>query len=324
MSSDHRRSLTALAEDLGARRSGFARVTVVRAQPPTSAHAGDGALVTADGQVHGFVGGQCAAESVRKAGLDAIAAGADLLLRILPQGADPFPETPGARVVVNPCMSGGAIELFIEPRLPAPIIHVVGNTPIAWAVIDQARLLGFEVAHQESVPSGEASGVGPDDAVASIIATHGGDESGLIWTALGAGVPFVGLVASRRRGSAVLDAMELTASQRDTVHTPAGVDIGAVTPPEIALSVLAQVVSAIRRDGISATRPSTAITRSEADSAPRSSTIGSAIDPICGMTVQVSDDTPEVADDAGRHWFCCVGCKDTYLARSGGGLQAVR
>ncbi|MFW0797161.1 XdhC family protein [Gordonia sp. CPCC 205515] len=313
MSSEDHAALTELAAQLTAHRTAFARVTVVRAQPPTSAHAGDLALVTADGRMHGFVGGQCAAESVRVAAVDAIADGEDLLLRILPAEADTFPETACARVVVNPCMSGGALELFIEPVLPAPIVHVAGDTPIAVAVVAQAKLLGFAVTQQQSAEEAGLLGAEPDGAVASVIATHGGDEAGLIRAALDRAVPYIGLVASRRRGAAVLATMELTASQRDSIHTPAGIDIGAVTAAEVALSILAQVVSAIRRDGI---RTSVSTVSDSAPAGRRE------IDPICGMTVVVTDETPTTTDESGSHWFCCLGCRDTYLDRAG--LQATR
>ncbi|MEE3850919.1 XdhC family protein [Gordonia sp. LSe1-13] len=308
MTPDDRRSLAELAADYAGQRIPFAHATVVRAAQPTSAHPGDHALVTADGRMDGFAGGQCAAESVRLAAVDAITEGHGVLLRILPGDAEPYPEAPGARVAVNPCLSGGALEIFIEPVLPPPVVHVVGDTPIARGVVDQGRLLGFDIAQ---VGGDELEGADRDGfggAVAAIVATHGGDESGMIRRALDSGVPFVGLVASRKRGAAVLDAMGLTTAERERVHTPVGLDIGARTPAEIALSVFAELVAAVRRDGLAG---SGAAARRE-------------IDPICGMTILVADDTPEHVDDTGRHWFCCTGCRDTFIARSAGGLQAAR
>ncbi len=323
MSSDGQRSLTELAAELSRAHIPYARATVVRAQPPTSAHAGDQALVTADGQMHGFVGGQCAAESVRLAAIDAIERGDGMLLRILPGDADVFPETPGARVAVNPCLSGGALEVFIEPVPPAQVVHVVGDTPIAHAVVEQARLLGFEVTHDD-LPN--RSGDGLIGVVACIVSMHGGDEAAMIRAALDGDVPFVGLVASHTRGSALLDGMELTASQRDRVHSPVGLAIGAVTPAEVALSVLAQVVAAIRRDGIRAARAKAAhdTGRDEQPFTALTPDILREVDPVCGMTVIVTDDTPHHHDGSGSHWFCCIGCRDTFIARASGGLQAAR
>ena len=99
----------------------FVQATVVRAQEPSSAHAGDRAIVLADGSIEGFVGGQCAAGSVRTAALDALQSGVGVLLRVLPDSDDTFPQTPGASIVVNPCLSGGALEIYLEPLLPSPV-----------------------------------------------------------------------------------------------------------------------------------------------------------------------------------------------------------
>src|SRR4051812_28695072 len=95
----------------------FVRATVVRAQQPSSAHPGDAAIVYADGSIEGFVDGQCAEVSVRTAALEALRLGETMLLRVLPGDGASFPETPGAHVVVNPCLSGGALEIFLEPLL---------------------------------------------------------------------------------------------------------------------------------------------------------------------------------------------------------------
>ena len=107
------------AQQLLAARTPFVHATVVRAQPPTSAHPGDEAILLADGTIEGFVGGQCAQNSVRKAALGALQTGESVLLRVLPDGDVHFPEAPGACVVVNPCLSGGSLEIFLTPQLPA-------------------------------------------------------------------------------------------------------------------------------------------------------------------------------------------------------------
>ena len=121
--------------ELVATRVPFVLATVVRAEMPTSARPGDAAIILADGSVDGFVGGQCAEESVKVAAMGVLASGEPLLLRVLPAEEEGFPERPGAQAVVNPCLSGGAIEVFLEPKLPAARIAVVGNTPIAEALV---------------------------------------------------------------------------------------------------------------------------------------------------------------------------------------------
>src|ERR1700681_1720005 len=115
-------------------RTPFVHATVVRAQQPPSAHPGDQAILLSDGTIEGFVGGQCAQNSVRKAALGALQAGESVLLRVLPDGDVHFPDAPGACVVVNPCLSGGSLEIFLTPQLPAPLIRIYGTTPVADAL----------------------------------------------------------------------------------------------------------------------------------------------------------------------------------------------
>ena len=133
------------AKQLRQSRTPFVHATVVRAQQPASAHAGDEAILLSDGTIEGFVGGQCAQSSVRKAALGALQAGESVLLRVLPDGDIHFPEAPGACVVVNPCLSGGALEIFLDPQVPAPLVRICGATPIAQALAAMTAALGYEV-----------------------------------------------------------------------------------------------------------------------------------------------------------------------------------
>ena len=195
-------TLTSRMDRLRTERTPFVRATVVRAQQPSSAHPGDAAIVLADGSIEGFVGGQCAEGSVRTAALEALQLGETVLLRVLPSGQTPFPEAPGAHVVVNPCLSGGALEIFLEPLLPPALVVVVGRGPIARAMTELGGPLGYQVELADTAR--DAAG-----ALAVVVATLGGDEAGALRAALDAGVPYVGLVASPRRGSAVLSGMAL-------------------------------------------------------------------------------------------------------------------
>lgn len=282
--------------ELSAGRVPFVHATVVRAQVPSSARAGDDAVVLPDGTIEGFVGGQCAETSVRTAALGALRHGETVLLRVLPDGAAPFPDSPGAQVVVNTCLSGGALEIFLRPMLPAPLVEVVGATPVADAIVAMAGLLDYEAAR--SGPGGS-----PGHATAVIVASHGRDEHAAIRAALDAGVPYVALVASRRRGAAVLDELELTADERARIRTPAGLDIGARTAPEVALSILAEVVQTLRAANHRPAEPA----------APPPT----AVDPMCGMTVTIVPDTPHLTVDGADVWFCNPGCRDGYAAERG-------
>jgi xanthine dehydrogenase accessory factor len=115
-------NLTARMDDLVGSRRPFVHALVVRAQEPTSALAGDAAIILDDGSIEGFVGGQCAESSVRAAALDTLRDGRSLLLRVLPDNSLGFPDSPGALVVVNPCHSGGAVEIFLKPMIPSPVL----------------------------------------------------------------------------------------------------------------------------------------------------------------------------------------------------------
>lgn len=291
--------MTNRTTDLISRRVPFVQATVVRAQCPTSTRPGDSAVVLADGTIDGFVGGQCAESSVRTAAMDVLHSGESLLLRVLPDGSEDFPETPGSRQMVNPCLSGGALEIFLEPMLPPPLVAVFGNTPIAHAVAALAEPLGFAVWAGDDLPE-EPAGV-----TASIVASHGRDEEIAIRASLDAGAPFIGLVASATRGAAVLDAMDLDADERTRIRTPVGLRIGARTSEEIALSIMAEVVQAIRLEGIKPV-PAAPVERP-----------AQAVDPVCGMTVVVGADTPHLRVAGVDHWFCNPGCRTRFAEESG-------
>jgi xanthine dehydrogenase accessory factor len=305
-------------------RTPFVHATVVRAQQPTSAHAGDEAILLSDGTIEGFVGGQCAQNSVRKAALGVLQAGESVLLRVLPDGDVHFPEAPGACVVVNPCLSGGALEIFLVPQVPPPLIQINGATPIADALADLCGSLGYAVGRDRASEAtgsvdraseatgsvdraSEATGSVDDsgDALASttavVIASHGGPEAELVRAALDADVGYIGLVASRIRGASVLAGLQLTEPELARVHTPVGLPIGAKTPAEIAVSIVAEVIAAIRVEGLSATGHPLRV--------PEQAT-----DPVCGMTVVVGSSTPHLSSAGEHHWFCSTACLATFAA----------
>jgi xanthine dehydrogenase accessory factor len=285
--------------ELTNRRVPFVHATVVRAEQPTSARPGDGAIIFADGTMEGFVGGQCARENVRSAAFASLRSGESTLLRVLPGGEDSFPEAPGATVTTNPCLSGGALEIFLDPHLPQAVISIVGATPLADAVAGLVELSGFVAVRT-------APAERPDGAAATVICTLGDGEEQAVRAALDADVEFISVVASRRRGKAMLDSLGLNATERERIHTPAGIEIGAVTPAEIALSIVAEIVRAIRVDGLTARIV-------DPPAAPLQAT-----DPICGMSVVVLPDTPHLVVDGVDYWFCNPGCRDRFAEQATG------
>ncbi|WP_158018893.1 XdhC family protein [Mycobacterium basiliense] len=284
------------AAQLLAARTPFVHATVVRAQPPTSAYPGDEAILLADGTIEGFVGGQCAQNSVRKAALGALQAGESVLLRVLPNGDVHFPEAPGACVVVNPCLSGGSLEIFLTPQLPAPLIRIYGATPIAGVLIDVCRVLGYDARREADLAEDPAL------PTAVVIASHGGPEAEIIRAALDSGVGYIGLVASKVRGAAILDSLHLSADERARIRTPVGLAIGAKTPAEIAVSIAAELVVALRAGRLVSASSKPCV---------------EAVDPVCGMSVPTGPTTEHLRLAGTDYWFCCSGCRTAFVARKG-------
>jgi xanthine dehydrogenase accessory factor len=306
------------ARELADQGTAFVTATVVRAQRPTSAQPGNVALVLGDGTIEGFVGGQCAEQSVRVYALQALASGEALLLRIVPDGpavdvddsGQEIESEEGAVTVQNPCLSGGAIEIFLEPALPAPRVLVVGDSPVAAAVRSLGAELGLELV---AVEQG-----GPDPApgdLAVVVATHGRNELHTLRRGLEVGVPYVGLVASSRRGAGVLDELRADGvpdEHLQQIDVPAGLDIGSRTPAEIALSILARIVAVRRgRDATASHSPRVAASASAA--APAAPAL--AVDPICGMTVAAVAATPSIELEGETVYFCCEGCRTKFAAQ---------
>ncbi|MDO8307459.1 MAG: XdhC family protein [Actinomycetota bacterium] len=280
------------AEALRAEGIPFVHARVVLAERPTSAKPGDEALVLLDGTIEGFVGGQCAQSTLRAQGLAAIESGASILLRISPTAE---PEQAGKTVVHNPCLSGGTLEIFMEPVLPAPVIGVVGDAPIADALARVGAALGY------AVEPWSLERMRTTDAV--VVASHGFDEEQAIVDALTAGIPYVGLVASPKRGKAVLDSLDVDEALKARVRTPAGLDIGARTPEEIALSILSEIIQV--RSAPTHIRSLPLLVDEPA---------ATAIDPICKMTVAALESSIHADVDGTRWYFCCPGCRTTFLA----------
>ncbi len=284
--------------------------TVIRARRPTSVRPGYSAVVLADGTIDGFVGGACAESSVRLHSLRALETGEPLLLRIIPgdesasalsgsPGSSPEPDDSigGAIVERNPCLSGGSLEIFLEPRLPAPRLVIIGSMPIADALASVAAAAGYDV-----VRAGDEQVHPAASDAAVVVASHGGEEERVLADALMAGVPYVALVASAKRGEAVRAALDVADELRAQLHTPAGLAIGARTPVETAVSILAELISEHHAHPVPP----------PVGSAVDPVRVASAVDPVCGMRVAAVDATPQLEVAGERVFFCSTGCRDTY------------
>jgi xanthine dehydrogenase accessory factor len=258
---------------LSAERRPYAFATVVRVERPASAREGNHALITPDGEVVGWIGGACSGPTVVREALDALADGRPRLVAI--DGA---------------CASEGLVEVFIEPQLPEPVVAILGDSPAGAALADLAARIGWRVTREPEAGA---------DAV--VVATMGHADEELLEAALETDAGYVGLVASARRGAAVLADLRGRGLSEETlarVRSPAGLDLGPSTQEEIAVAILAELV-AWRH------------VRPEApDESPRAEEL---IDPVCGMTVSAG--ATETALYEGRTYaFCGSGCRRRFEA----------
>ncbi|WP_172329124.1 XdhC family protein [Mangrovicoccus sp. HB161399] len=240
------------------RRSGrpFCIATVVRTADVTSAKAGAKAVVTAEAEILGHLGGACVTRAVLRAAAEALAAGEARLIRVKPsETVVALTDADGAQLFKSGCPSGGTVDLLIEPYELPPVVAVFGATPVARAIAAQARLLGFRTALSEGTegppdalrfPGADVSALplGPRDF--AVVASQGVQDLACLRAALGSPAGRVSMIASRRKAAALaakLAAAGLDPARIAQLKSPAGLDIGAVDPREIALSVLAEIVA---------------------------------------------------------------------------------
>ena len=304
----------------------FAVATVVARRAPVSAHLGDHAIVFADGRMEGFVGGACSREIVRQQALESLRARHGRLVSIGPDASEAV-ESNLERVVVSmTCASEGAVDVYVEPFIQARLLVVVGTTPVADALARLARSMDYQVARvvdarERPDIEAEAAALGVKvatlDALAAIldkgaadaavvVASQGHYDEEALGVSLKSRVPYVGLVASRKRGSSVRAMLEERGVPRlATLRNPAGLDLGARTAPEVALSILAEIVQ-VQPSGTS--MPEAAA--GPAASAPKPET---ALDPVCGMQVDVATARHTAEVDGAVYYFCCGNGRARFL-----------
>jgi xanthine dehydrogenase accessory factor len=295
--------LLAQAVELSRRREPFAVATVVRCDPPTSAKPGAVALIRQDGTVTGWIGGSCAQPLTVEEALGAMRDGQPRLVALVGDQSPAGVSRPGVREHAMSCHSGGTLEIFIEPVLPAPRLAVVGSGPVVEALTALGRVAGFDVAAVEDAGALAGLALGPDAAV--VVATHGHFDEDALDGALRSEAAYVSLVASPRRAAAVVEALQargVPADRLARLKAPAGLDLGAVSPGEIGVSILAEIVKGRRSQPTPAAPP--------VEPAPPAE----ARDPICGMAVAVA--TARHTSEVGgrRFYFCCGGCKKRFDA----------
>ena len=304
--------------DLARSGQAFALATVVWRQGPSSSKQGSRAIITSDGQMHGWIGGACAEPVVIREAKQVIADGtARLLLLGSPdQFGTAIPE--GMTVVPISCQSEGALQVYIEPVLPAPHLVIVGSSPMTHTLAELARALGW---HTELIGAPDFTAGRADERSMVIIATQGHSDEDMIERAAGMRPAYLGLVASRRRGEAVLGYLAergVPQDQLDRVHAPAGLDLGRTTHEEMAVAILAELVQLRASGALDVPAPR------EPGSVPRTElTLAEATDPVCGMTVTPDASGLPLGHDGVTYYFCCAGCRRTFEENPGAYIKAV-
>jgi len=294
---------------------------VVRREPASSAQVGNTALITEAGEWHGWLGGSCIQSTVVREAIAALKVAEPRLISLSPNpdaerrtGITAFPMT---------CHSGGSVDIYLEPVLPAPCLLIFGVSPAAQALARLGKVMGYTVdvvdpeADREAFPEADriAETMGKElfdgqterrDRVFAVVATLGQRDEEAIKSALGVDPAYLGVVASRKRFSQIRETLAAggaSAAALDGIVNPAGVDIGARAPEEVALSILAEIVK-VRRAAVYTKQP--AVTEHSPALEAR--------DPICGMDVVIAT-ARHTADHGGRtYYFCCGGCRERFLA----------
>jgi xanthine dehydrogenase accessory factor len=282
----------------------------VRCEAPTSARPGDKAVITPDGRLRGWIGGSCSEPVVRREALRALDEGSPRLVHIVGDSEVKQTRTRGELTIGTTCPSGGSLDIFIEPRLPKPLLLVFGESPAASTMVRLAELTGFRT---RQVSQGELAALEvPAGNVYAVVATMGHFDEDALEAALSRPHLEVSLIASTRRAAAVRAELLRRGLGEDAVariHTPAGRVRGG-TQEEIGLLALAEVVTVRRKQSAKpAVMPPPKVLF--------------ATDPVCGMTVDVATAVHTSVHGGQTFYFCCAGCQVEFERDPSKYLKAV-
>src|SRR5271170_1392418 len=291
----------------------FATATVVRYEAPISGKPGDKAIIFADGEVWGWIGGGCAKPVVVKEALLALKDGRPRLVRISPTSS----EEEGIVAYNMTCHSGGTLDVYIEPVLPKPHILIVGRSPVGQTLAKLAKAINYTVSvaapesSQENYPEVDRVqanfnltdlNVSPHTLI--VVSTQGECDEEALENALRTDATYVAFIASKVKATKVLQYLAergVGAERLSQVKAPAGMNIGARSPEEIAVSILAEIVQLSRAKVISRETRATSAGQQQ-----------KAKDPICGMTVNINTTMFRSEYGDKEFYFCCAGCKGKF------------
>jgi len=291
----------------------FVTASVVRFQAPISGKPGDKAIIFADGKMWGWIGGGCAQPVVIQEALKALADGRPRLVRISPHSA----AEDGIVDYTMTCHSGGTLDVYIEPVLPKPHILILGRSPIAQTLAKLGKVIGYRVsvfaaeADAAQFPGVDSLRAGVDLGALKItpetfivVSTQGEGDEDALEQAVKTPVSYVAFVASKVKAGKVLEYLRARAIPRDRinqVHAPAGLEIGAASPEEIAVSILAEIIE----------QRSKRLALGEAKNPPPLRNL-QAKDPVCGMLVDAATAKYRSEHHGSTVYFCCAGCQSAF------------
>jgi xanthine dehydrogenase accessory factor len=327
------RGLFARAAELTQAGQPFAFATVVAVARPTSARPGAHGIIHPDGSIEGWVGGSCAQPVVVREALHAMADGQPRLLRLSKDAPAEGRRGDGIVELVMTCHSGGTLEIYVEPNLPAPLLWIAGTTPIAGALVELGSAAGFQVTLFDPIAEAsafpKATDVRPDTNLVAVdpasspyivVATQGQWDEEALAGALRREARYIGLVASPTRATAVRawlrEETGLAEDRLAALRAPAGMDLGAETPEEIALSILAELIQVRRGRAQFVASPGPAtVAGAAAGSGALAATPDDIVllDPVCGMTVERAHARHLAEHDGVVYAFCSLGCRTRFV-----------
>jgi xanthine dehydrogenase accessory factor len=300
----------------------FAVATVVRVEKPISAKPGDRAIIKSDGALDGWIGGGCAQDTVVREAKQVIRDGQPRFLRLRGRGATRVETEEGVLEFPITCHSGGTLDVYIEPVLPRPQLILLGNSPVGITLAKLVKVLGWQVdvldaraTHEQFPEADSISELGDAGAIPTralsfvVVATQGHDDEPALQAAASSGALYIAFVASKRKFASRIEYLRghgLSEEQIARIKAPAGLDIGAVTPDEIAASILAEMVQVRRQHWTpQAAAAAQAVAAAE-------SIVAEAVDPICGMMVETATAHYVVERNAEKFYFCSISCKEQF------------
>ncbi len=281
----------------------FVVAVVVNYKGPISGKPGDRAIVTDDGELWGWEAGGCSQSIIVEEALETLRTGVPRMIKITPE-----PDNLDDKIMKRKmtCHSGGTLDVYMEPVNPKPQIVIVGKSAIAQSLKILSKALDYEVLTEP-----DDNSISSSSNIYMVVATQGDGDEAALETALKANPSYLGFVASRKKADAVKEILlsrGVSKQQLDNIKAPAGLNIKARWPEEIALSILAEIVMIVREQ----------LVEDPVEKQPEQAT-----DPICGMKVTVNNAKYVFKHQETTYYFCCEGCRtafeqdpEKYLGRS--------